>query len=288
MRDFKDHGARLPPVGLPKGALVCFTVDIAFEGFLEACQHRGRQTPKGVPDPYSLSFAEYGLRIGIWRLVELMEQCKLNAGIMVNGYAAERYPRTLASVAAAGHEMIAHGWTNDAGVASDDIDQERNTVKRTVDEIVAATGKVPKGWVSPGYAGSTALERALVEEGFLYTCDDAADDLPYVVDMQGRPLVVMPRTSFGTNDLGSWFGPKHAPATWLSSVKSQFEAIYDEATRGRPGWMELVLHAHFAGRLQAALEIRQMIEYVTSRPGVWCSTRLEFASWCLDQAETRR
>ena len=284
MREFVDCGARLPPVKLPNGALVCFTIDIAFEGFIEACQHRGRLTPKGVPDLYSLSFAEYGLRVGIWRLVELMAANGLKAGIMINGYAAERYPRTLAAVVAAGHELIAHGWSNDAGVASDDIEQERQTVKRTVDAIVAATGHMPKGWVSPGYAGSESLERALVEKGFLYTCDDAADDLPYVVYIEGNPLVVMPRTSFGSNDLGSWFGPKHAPATWLSSVKSQFDAIYDEAVRGRPGWMELVLHAHFAGRLQAALEVREMIEYVISRPGVWCATRQEFARWRLDQA----
>ena len=285
MLDFIDSGGRRPPITLPAGALVCFTVDIAFEGFLEACQHRGRQTPKGVPDLYSLSFAEYGLRVGIWRLLALMSEFNLTAGIMINGYAAERYPKTLRAVEIAGHEMIAHGWTNDAGTASEDAQTEVASVKRTVDAIVAATGKTPRGWVSPGYAGSLTLRRALVNAGFLYSCDDAADDLPYVVDIAGKPLVMMPRTSFGTNDLGSWFGPKHAPSTWLSSVKSQFDAIHREALLGRPGWMELVLHAQFAGRLQAANEVREMVQYVTAKQGVWCASRLELAQWVMDHQQ---
>jgi hypothetical protein len=92
----------------------------------------------------------------------------------------------------------------------------------------------------------------------------------------------MPRTSFGSNDLTNWFAPRHAPDTWLSSFKSQFDAIYHEACRGRPGWMELFLHAHFAGRSLATQEIRTMIQYVLDHDGVWVAQRGQFARWILD------
>jgi hypothetical protein len=97
----------------------------------------------------------------------------------------------------------------------------------------------------------------------------------------------MPRTNFGSNDLGTWFGAKQSPTSFLSSVRSQFDAIYAEACSGRRGWMELVLHAQFAGRLQCATELKQMLDYILSHEGVWCATRSEFAQWCLQRPEYR-
>lgn len=285
MLGFTDRGARRPPMPLPGGARVCFTVDLAFEAFTRACQYRLRRVPPEQPDRYSLSFAEYGLRVGIWRLLDLLREAGVRAGAAVNGLAAERYPKTLKAVADAGHEMIGHGWTNDPGVPSEDAAAERTEIERTLASITAATGRKPAGWVSPGYATSAARLQALVEAGLLYSCDDAADDMPYVVTVGSTPHVIMPRTSFASNDLSNWFAPRHAPSTWLDAVKSQFDAIYDEARCGRPGWMELCLHAHFAGRLHAVQEVRQMIAYVLGHEGVWTATRAEFARWVLENPE---
>lgn len=285
MQEFVDRGGRRPPIELPGGARVCFTVDIAFEGFLEVCQYPGRPMPPGRPNPYSLSFAEYGLRVGVWRLLELAGDFDLKVGCLTNGYAAERYPSTLKAVSDAGHEIVAHGWSNDDGVASDDLGVERAEVRRTLDAIVAAVGDSPVGWLSPGYAGSATRRVALSEAGIFYSCDDAADDLPYVIEVAGKPHVIMPRTSFGSNDLDNWFRPRHASATFLSSCRSQFDAIYDEAGRGRPGWMELVLHAHMAGRPQLLPEVRTFIDYVLGHEGIWAATRRDLAQWILERPE---
>ncbi len=285
MLGFTDQGARRKPIDLPGDARICFTIDIAFEGFQTACQYRGRPTPPGKPDLYSLSFAEYGLRVGVWRLLEIIDQFKLKAGSLTNGLAAERYPKTLKAVSDAGHEIVAHGWTNDAGVASDDLETERIEVRRTLDAITAAVGKSPVGWVSPGYAGSPMRLKAISEAGIFYSCDDASDDLPYVIQIEGKPHVILPRTSFGSNDLDNWFAPRHAPSAWLSIVKSQFDATYVEALEGRPGWMELVLHAHFAGRRQPMQEIKAMLQYILGHKGVWVATRRELAEWTLQHPE---
>jgi peptidoglycan/xylan/chitin deacetylase (PgdA/CDA1 family) len=282
---FVDRGMRRPPIKLPDNARVCFTVDIAFEGFEKACQYRGRPMPPERPDLYSLSFAEYGLRIGVWRLLELIDEFKVTAGCLTNGYAAQRYPKTLKAVHDAGHEIVAHGWTNDAGIASLDVDTERAEVKRTLDAIVAAVGEPPVGWLSPGYSGSPARLQALTEAGIFYSCDDAADDLPYVIRIDGKPHAILPRTSFGSNDLDNWFGPKLPASAFLDSFRSQFDSIYDEAIRGRPGWIELVLHAHFAGRPQAMREIRDMMRYVLGQPGIWVAPRRDLARWVLDHPD---
>lgn len=285
MHTFTDRGVRRNPIKWPDDALVCFTVDIAYEGFQKACQYRGRPTPGDKPDRYSLSFAEYGLREGVWRLLDILGQFKLSAGALANGYAAQRYPKTLRAVSDAGHEVVAHGWTNDAGIASDDLGAERAEVKRTLDAIKAAVGATPVGWLSPGYAGSDARLQAISEFGIFYSCDDAADDLPYVIQVDGKQHVILPRTSFGSNDLDNWFGPRHSPKAWSETVKSQFDSTYFEALEGRPGWMELVLHAHFAGRRQPMQEIKAMLQYILGHRRVWVATRRQLAEWILENPQ---
>jgi peptidoglycan/xylan/chitin deacetylase (PgdA/CDA1 family) len=283
MTDPNDRGTRRAPIELPDGALVCFTVDVAFEGFLSASQYRIRPPPPDRADAFSLSFADYGPRVGSWRLLELFERLKLKSGWLANGLAAQRYPRTLKAIADAGHEMIGHGWSNDGGdVASEDVEVERLEVARTLAAITAATGTTPVGWLSPGYAGSAARRVALSEAGVFYDCDDAGDDLPYAVAVNGRPHIIMPATSFGSNDLGNFLHGRMSPKEFLSMVKSQFDAIYEEARGGRPGWMELVLHAHVAGRLQAAQEVREIIAYILGHARVWVAMRRDFARWILD------
>jgi allantoinase len=285
VQSFKDRGTRRNAVQFPGNAKVCFTVDLAFEGFEKACQYRGRPVPGDRPDSYSLSFAEYGLREGVWRLLDLLEQFQIKGGSLTNGLAAKRFPKTLKAVADAGHEIVAHGWTNDAGIASDDIETERSEISRTIKAIEDAVGITPVGWLSPGYAGSPARLKALTEAGIIYSCDDAADDLPYVVQVDSKPHVILPRTSFGSNDLDNWFGPRHAAVTWSSAVKSMFDSIYLEALEGRPGWMELVLHCHFAGRHALAREIRTVLRYILGHKGIWIASRRELAEWFLSHPE---
>src|SRR3989304_1819035 len=56
--------------------------------------------------------------------IKLPENARRCVGVASNGYAAQRYPTTLKAVGEAGHEIIAHGWTNDAGTPSGDEDTE--------------------------------------------------------------------------------------------------------------------------------------------------------------------
>ena len=284
-----DRGARRGPIKLPNEARVCFTIDIALELFLQASGYVIRATP-GRPNEFSLSYGEYGPRVGTWRLLELFDEYHVKTGWMTNGLVAERYPKTLKAINDCGHEIIAHGWTNDAGPkVSDDLAIERQEVARTIQAIVTATGEAPTGWVSPGYGGSAARRKALSEAGMRYSCDDeAGDDLPYIIELEKQPHVIMPMTSFGSNDMQNLFLPRTSPAMFLSNFKSQFDAIYAKSILGRPGWMELLLHAHISGRLSVIGEVRQMIEYVLGHEGIWMVRRRDFVAWIFEHPEYYR
>ena len=285
MAEFTDRGAPRPPIRLPGNARICVTIDLAFEGFLNACQYRHRTTPLEKPDRFSLSFAEYGLRVGIWRLLETMDEWRIKATSITSGLAAQRYPRTLKALHSAGHEVMAHAWTNDgSSIASDDEELEAAEVRRSIEAITAATGEAPAGWMSPGGMGSPARLKALVEAGILYSCDDASDDLPFVIRVGDRPHVVFPR-SIGTNDLSNWLSPSNPPSAFLDSIKSQFDQYYGEGLRGRPGCFDVTLHAHMAGRAILIPAVHAALKYMLGHKGVWLARKQDLAKWILDHPE---
>jgi peptidoglycan/xylan/chitin deacetylase (PgdA/CDA1 family) len=287
MFDTVDIGMPRPAVRFPHNARVCFTVGVAFEGFLKACQYRHRTTPLDKPDLFSLSYAEYGLKVGVWRLLDIFSEAGVRASFSVSGLAAHRFPKTLKAISDRGHEIVGHAWSNDGSAnATDDIDIERAEVNRTLDAIVAATGLRPIGWVSPGSTGSEARSKVLIEEsGILWTGDDASEDLPYVVKLYGRDHAILPRTNFGSNDLIVYLLAKNTPADFFDSFKAQFDELYREGSRGSPKWMDLVIHAHVSGRPMLAPVIRQCIEYAMGHEGVWQATKGDLACWFLESEE---
>jgi peptidoglycan/xylan/chitin deacetylase (PgdA/CDA1 family) len=285
MNNFNDRGAPRPPIKLPNGERVCVTIDIAYEGFLKACQYRHRTTPLEKPDLFSMSFSEYGPRVGVWRLMETFDEFNVKCTSITSGLAAQRYPKTLKALHAAGHEIMGHAWTNDgSSIASDDEKIEQDEVRRSLDAIIAATGERPVGWMSPGGMGSPARTKALVEAGVIYNCDDASDDLPFVVQAHGKPHVVFPRT-IGGNDLGNWLAPSNPPSAFYDSVKNQFDWHYAEGTRGRPGCMDITLHCHMAARPPLMPIVRELLRYIQGHPGVWIAKKCDVAQWILDHPE---
>jgi hypothetical protein len=57
----------------------------------------------------------------------------------------------------------------------------------------------------------------MVDEGFLWNGDDASDDVPYVREVKGKKLVILPRVNFPTNDLIVWMRPANPPSAMISA-----------------------------------------------------------------------
>ena len=57
------------------------------------------------PDYFSLSYAQYGLTTGVWRMLDLLEEQGLRAAWSVSGRAAELVPKTLKVISDAGVKL---------------------------------------------------------------------------------------------------------------------------------------------------------------------------------------
>ena len=272
---------RRAPIEWPGAARICVCTTIAFEGFRYASQYGHREGASGKANHFSLSYADYGPKVGIWRIFDILERQGLKATFDVGGLAAERYPEILKEMHERGHEPAGHGYANDSYPSDDDVEGELRDMRATIKAIEAATGSRPVGWVSPGSVGTVKTFEYMIEEGFLWNGDDASDDNPYIKKVNGKPLVILPRINFPTNDLIVWLRPQNPPSAYYEGFKETFDFLYEEGKRGSPKWIDLLLHSHMGGRPALAGVYERALEYARQRDGVWFARRRDIAEWIL-------
>jgi allantoinase len=269
----------------PNGAKIAMSVNLAFEAFRFKSQYTQEGRP-GKVDHFSLSYAEYGAKAGIWRVLDFLDEVGLKGSMSTNGKAAELYPEACRAVAQAGHELVGHGWENDVLTDEDNPDAERDEIRRVTKAITDASGFRPVGWTSPGSAGSANTLNFLAAEGYVWNGDEGNDDLPYVKTTAHGPMVLLPRVNMPHNDLSIWIQGKNPPGVIWDQFKDTFDELYSEGKRGSPKWIEIVLHAHMAGRPTLIPTLRRCIAYAKQHEDVWFAKKRELAEWTLQRHKT--
>jgi peptidoglycan/xylan/chitin deacetylase (PgdA/CDA1 family) len=265
----------------PNDAKVAVTIGLAFEGFQFFSQFR-TDSPQQKVNHFSLSYADYGWKAGAWRLLDLLDRLGLQSQVYTSGLAAEQHPDVVAAMAAGGHEIVGHGWVNDRLFGDDSAEAEREEIRRCTRVLTEAAKTRPVGWVSPAYMGSKNTLGILKSEGYLWSGDDASDDLPFVKATEHGDIVIMPVTGYAANDLGMWLTPRNPPSVIWEGFKDTFDHLMEEGRAGLAGWTEIVLHCHVAGRPTLIPTVKRCLDYASSR-GALIVPRRDLAEWTLKQ-----
>ncbi|MGE4011359.1 MAG: polysaccharide deacetylase family protein [Alphaproteobacteria bacterium] len=272
-----------PPAAMhwPNDARICVCVTIAFEAFMYSGHYGHTVTKPGQKNHFSLSYAEYGPKVGVWRILDVLARNGVKATFDVGGLAAERYPTAMKAMRDGGHEAAGHGWANDIYPSDDDFDGELKSIRNTIKAIEASYGEKPVGWVSPGSVGTAKTFEVMVDEGFMWNGDDASQDTPFVIKVKNKPLVILPRVNFPTNDLIVWNKPQNPPSAYFEGFKETFDFQYQEGRRGRPGWVDLLLHTDMGGRPTLIGAFERAIQYAKQFEGVWFARRRDICEHAL-------
>lgn len=132
------------------------------------------------PDYRHYTSREYGTRIGFYRLLDAFAKVGARVSVATNGAIAERYPRIIADIVAAGHEIVAHSTDMNGTIATGlSIDDERALIATSLDTLERATGTRPSGWLSIARSESWNTPDLLRAAGVDYTCDWVNDELPW-------------------------------------------------------------------------------------------------------------
>jgi putative urate catabolism protein len=286
-RDLVGYGRDPPSAAWPNRARLALSFVLNYEEGGEASILHGDpasevylhevpgSTPRvGARDLNVESVYEYGARAGFWRLLRLFAERRLTLTVYAVGMALERNPAAGRAMVEAGFEVASHGWR---WIDYHDVPEheERADVQRAIEVIERVTGQRPVGWYTGRISPRT---RKLVVEagGFLYDSDSYADDLPYWVEVEGKPHLVVPYT-LDNNDMkfAVQNGFDHGDS-FFQYLRDAFDVLYAEGME-RPKMMSVGLHCRLAGRPGRAAALIRFIDYARSHDGVWITTRAEIA-----------
>jgi peptidoglycan/xylan/chitin deacetylase (PgdA/CDA1 family) len=132
-----------------------------------------------LTSPTPLSRGEYGARVGLGRVLKVLERHAVPATFFVPAHTAASFPGAVRGIAAAGHEIAAHGFVHESPVALTRA-EEVDLLARSEDVLARVTGARPAGYRSPAWDLSPHTMELLEERGYLYDSSLMADDFtPY-------------------------------------------------------------------------------------------------------------
>lgn len=137
-----------------------------------------------------LSASSFGVRRGLSRVLDLLEQSEVRGTFYVPGLTMQLYPEAVQAIAAAGHEVALHGfWHQRMDRLS--LAAQREDLMTGLAAHEACIGR-PKGFRAPGWELTTRTLQLLSEFGLEYDSSLMGDDRPYRVGVQGAELLELP------------------------------------------------------------------------------------------------
>ncbi|MER6817119.1 polysaccharide deacetylase family protein [Spirillospora sp. NPDC000708] len=261
------------PISWPDGARVAFYVGLNVEHFTidRPSTSINEATAALVPDPLNYGWRDYGPRVAIWRVMDVLDRHGIRASVLLNADVCERYPQIVQAGNARGWAWLAHGKNNSTLQA--DVDDERGYLTAVVETIERATGRRPRGWLGPALTETFRTPSLLAELGLDYVLDWTNDDQPYRLNVPGMLSVPY---SLELNDLGIFTMHGMSGDAFVRMVTDQFDQLYAEsADSGRV--MALALHPFVIGQAFRAKYLDQALKYIAGHPGVWLTTSDEIA-----------
>jgi allantoinase len=247
------------------------------DGFAEATvtEFDASYVPHGDRDLAAESMFEYGSRVGVWRVLKLFKDYGLPLTLNACALAVERHVELAAAIREDNYDICCHGWRwVDHFRLS--VDEERQHIANAIGSLERSIGRRPLGWCCRT-GPSVNTRRLLVEAGgFLYDSDVYNDELPYWIDVEGKPHLTVPY-SHTHND------SKYAPGPFATSTdyetwhRDAFDWLYQECAL-QPKMMSIGLHARMIGHPARIAGLARFLDHVIRhKDNVWVCERIDIA-----------
>ena len=228
----------------------------------------GPKSPQ--PDVLNFSWRDYGNRVGAWRCLELFEDLKVPAGILLNTALYGYCPELIEAFARRGDEMIGHGHTNSERQGDMDEASESKLLKDCFSKIKKHWGKAPAGWLSPWISESAATPDLLSETGYRYTLNWCHDDQPVRLKTRRGSLWSIPYPQ-ELNDIPAIVARQMDGAGFADMIADNFDEMLGQS-KAQPLVMGIALHPYIVGQPHRLRHLRRALKHVCNKKGVWLAT----------------
>ena len=265
-------GRSLRPSQWPGGARCA--VALSFDS-----DHETNELRDGGRSIGRMSWGQYGSRVGVPRILELLHRHGVPATFFVPAVAALLYPDEQRQVIAQGHEIGLHGWIHELNSILPEKD-ERELHLRSSDTLTQITGVRPVGMRTPSWDFSPATLSIQREMGLLYDSSLMADDDPYELNQDGVPTGIVELPVEWIRDDAVYFNmnrfqalrPYTAPTAVLDIFRREFDQAYEDG-----GLFLLTMHPHVISYRSRIFILDELVRHMKSKPGVWFATHRDVA-----------
>ena len=251
--------ADAPKIIWPNGARVAVWV-------IPNVEHFHLEIGSPAPDVRNFSRRDYGNRVGLWRLMEVLTKHRIRGTVALNAEIGIYYPRIMQAMIDLDWELMGHGLTNSKIMSGLEIDAERKLILDTR-KVIEDWGRKMHGWLGPGLTETFNTPDLLKECGVEYVADWVNDDLPYRFN---NGLYSIPY-SIELNDMPLFNNPSISIDDFKRRICDSFDVLYAEgATNGRV--MGIALHPFLIGAAHRIKYLDEALQYIAGHDKVWFAT----------------
>ena len=178
------------------------------------------------PDVTAWSHREYGNRVGVFRVLDVLAKQGIRPTIALDALTAAHYPFLVRHCIERGTEFIGHGIAVDQMISSRmSIGEERTYIRESIDAVARATGKAPVGWLGPESGESAQTPRLLAESGLRYVCDWGNDEQPYRMNVPDGELHALP-VSLPLDDVNALWDRRIELDRYAAMIRETFDVLH--------------------------------------------------------------
>lgn len=275
---FSDDGPAL--IAPKEGAIMVHLVVNVENWSFDAAMPRTIITPphgkETVPDVPNFSWADYGMRAGLPRMINAIVRRGLPASTSINASAIAAYPAASHAMRDANWEFIGHGMHQKS---IQQAGSEEQVVAQSIEVLQGFTGQPVAGWLSPGLRESTRSPEVLKQAGIEYVLDWVIDDLPNWMTTDHGDLLAMPY-NVELNDSIIYAIEKHATGQFLDRTQRTLARFEREVqSTGRPRVLAIGLHPHLMGVPHRIDEFEAMLDCLVASPHTCFMFPRQIAQW---------
>ena len=272
-----------PPITWPNGARLALWIvpNIEFYEF-DPPPAVGRETWDRVPsypDVREYSFRDYGNRVGLWRMLALLDEFHVRATVSLNIALLDHFPEIGEAIIDRGWAVMSHGLYNTRFLYGMTEGEEREFYRDNIDSLARLTGLQLKGILTPAVTNTPRTPALIAEAGLAYHADWVHDDQPAPILVPSGRLISMPY-SYDLNDAPLWDGRPYSADYLVDVCRRQFDRLYYEG-EANGMVMCVALHPYQIGQPHHAEVLHEILDYLCGRDDVWYATGDEIAEYYL-------
>jgi len=231
-----------------------------------------------APSITDLSQGEYGPRVGLRRIVRLLDRHAIPASFFVPVATMMLHPAIVPLIRESGrHEFGVHGWIHEHPAALTESVEEQ-LLRKCLDYFEQHAGVRPVGYRAPGWDISKHTMNLLAKLGFLYDSSLMADDRPYEIRVDGKPTGLIELPVEWMLDDATLLDPRgdnySPPRELLKVFIDEFDRAYEEGTM-----FLLTMHPRIMGHRSRIVLLEGLISYIKAKEKVWFGTHQQAADY---------